>query len=238
VSRYLVLFAREPRREALAKGFGRPGEDLFVAFARGWLEAARCAGARLVIAAPPEDRAGWRRRVPEALEALWMAQTGRSLGERLEGVARRAARLPGSAVLVGGDVAPCPRALIESFVALEAGAECVVGPSRDGGVSLLALGAPDADLLRAVGPRQRRVAERLRRCLESRGRSIAWIETTSDIDGRRSLAAFERGLGPGATRALVRGILRAAPPLSSPIPRIDLPLLASAAGPRAPPAAA
>jgi uncharacterized protein len=239
VSRYLVLFAREPRREALAKGFGAPGEDLFVAFARGWLEVARRTGARFVIAAPPEDRAGWGKRLPESSQALWIVQSGCSFGERLEAVARRASRLPGPAILVGGDVVPSERAAAQAFVALDSGAEAVLGPSDDGGVSLLALGAEDSDLLRAVGPRQRRVVERLRRGLQDRGRSIAWVGAAPDIDGLSSLAAFERGLAPCPTRTLARrilGLVAATPPLVD-RPRESV-LLAAAAGPRAPPAPA
>jgi len=237
VSRYLVLFAREPRREALAKGLGASGQDLFVAFARGWLALAGRVGARIVIATPPEDRSGWRRRLPEAAEALWITQAGRTFGDRLEGVARQAARLHGAAVLVGGDVAPSGLALSEAFAALEGGAQAVVGPAPDGGVSLLALRPEDVDLLRAIGPRQRQVAERLRRSLQDRGRLLVCVGFTPDIDGFSSLAAFERSLGPSATRALVRRILNAAVTQAVPPPnRGPCVLLVSSTTPRAPPA--
>lgn len=239
MSRYLVLFAREPRREAIAKGFGASGEDLFVAFARGWLEVARRTGAQFVIATPPEDRPGWRKRLPEASGSLWIIQNGCSFGERLEGVARRSARLPGPAILVGGDVVPSEPAVAQAFAALESGADAVLGPSDDGGVSLLALGAEDSDLLRFVGPRQLRVVERLRRGLEDRGRSVAWVGTAMDIDGVRSLASFERALAPCPTRTLARRILRlvAAAPSEPAQPRQSA-LPAAASGPRAPPSAA
>jgi len=239
VSRYLVLFAREPRREALAKGFGPSGQDLFVTFARGWLDLARRARAQMVIATPPEDRCGWRRRLPEAAEALWITQAGSTFGDRLEGVARQAARLPGAAVLVGGDVAPSEPAVVAAFAALESGAQAVVGPAPDGGVSLVALRAEDADLLRAVRPRQRRVAERLRRGLEDRGRLVIRVGSATDIDGLASLASFERGLGPCATRALVREILNAATTRARPareVPRFLI--LSNPTSPRAPPKAA
>jgi glycosyltransferase A (GT-A) superfamily protein (DUF2064 family) len=239
VSRYLVLFAREPRREALAKGFGASGQDLFVAFARGWLDLARRARAQIVIATPPEDRPGWRRRLPEAAEALWIIQAGSTFGDRLEGVARRAAKLPGAAVLVGGDVAPSEQAVLAAFAALESGAQAVVGPAPDGGVSLVALPYEDADLLRFVRPRQGRVAERLRRGLEDRGRSIIRVGSAADIDGLSTLVSFERGLGPCATRALIRGILNAAATRARPArERAPSLFLANPTSPRAPPVAA
>jgi len=49
--RLLVVFAREPRRQALDKGFAdEAGTRLFTAFARGWLEAARRSQARVLVA--------------------------------------------------------------------------------------------------------------------------------------------------------------------------------------------
>ncbi len=49
--RVLVLFAREPRRQALDKGLAvDSGEALFAAFANGWIDAAAGCGASVIVA--------------------------------------------------------------------------------------------------------------------------------------------------------------------------------------------
>ncbi len=206
MTRYLVLFAPEPRREAQEKGFGARGADLFAGFAVGWREAARSCGARLILATPPEDRAAWRHFLPGNEDANWIPQRGSSFGERLAGVARQASALPGHAVLVGGDVAPSRSALGEAFAALERGADAVIAPAADGGVSLVALRYADAKLLATLAPRQRCVALQLRRALAARGRRLVFVHCVPDVDGRRSLGAFFRHLGT-ALRALARRLL-------------------------------
>jgi glycosyltransferase A (GT-A) superfamily protein (DUF2064 family) len=186
--RILVLFAREPGREARAKGFpSREGADLFAEFAAGWLDAARRADAQLAIATPPEDRAAWRRRFSAFEEPLWLIQRGRSFGERLERTARVAATLGANAVLVGGDVVPSPETLEAAFRALERGASAVLAPTPDGGVSLVGLKPGDADLLRAIAPRRRDVFERLSRRLTARGRKAHVVGVAPDVDSRREL---------------------------------------------------
>jgi glycosyltransferase A (GT-A) superfamily protein (DUF2064 family) len=241
VDRYLVLFARDPGREAREKGFGARGEDLFVTFAAGWREAARRIQARVVVAAPPEDLAAWRARLgQDASEILWIGQRGGCFGERLEDVARRAASLPGHAVLVGGDVAPTRRALEEAFAALEQGADAVLAPARDGGVSLLAVPSRDSDLLAALAPRQRDVAQTLRRRLAARGRSVALVAAAPDVDGRRGLrsllldSCFAAGLRSLALQILERLVIARKEAVAPPRPRT----LANPWGLRAPPASA
>jgi hypothetical protein len=207
VNRFLVLFARDPGREARAKGFSLHAEDLFTAFARGWRDLARSNGARFVIATPPEDFAAWRARLPSCEGILWMPQRGASFGRRLEGVARRAAALPGRFVLVGGDVAPDASALAETFAALDGGADAVLAPAADGGVSLISVGSSDTDLLARLAPRQGDALSWLERRLRARGRSIARVAAAPDVDGRRSLRALARGFLNGEIRALARDVL-------------------------------
>jgi glycosyltransferase A (GT-A) superfamily protein (DUF2064 family) len=206
VNRYLVLFAREPRREAREKGFGARGAGLFAGFAVGWREAARRCGARLILATPPEDRAAWRHFLPENEDALWIPQCGASFGDRLAGVARRASALPGHAVLVGGDVAPSRSALGEAFAALEQGADAVIAPAADGGVSLVALRYADAKLLASLAPRQRCVALQLKSALAARGRRLVLVHCVPDVDGRRSLGSLLRSLAE-SLRTLARRAL-------------------------------
>jgi len=192
--RLLVVFAREPRRQAFDKGFAdEAGTRLFTAFARGWLEAARRSQARVLFATPSGDRAAWRRVFPGA-ELLFLKQRGRSFGERLEDSARQAAALGGHVVLVGGDVAPAPEGLAAAFDFLDQDADAVMAPARDGGVSLVALHEDDLDLLGRVAPKRSDVFSRLSKRLLARGRRVEVVAPAPDVDGRRQLRSLLRSL--------------------------------------------
>jgi uncharacterized protein len=192
VSRCIVLFAREPGREARDKGLPGPaGAALFHELARAWQAAAHAAGARLLVSTPPEDVPFWRRRLPGA---ACRAQRGSSFGERLENAARGAASAGDRTILVGGDVPASSRVLGEAFAALEGGAEAVLAPAPDGGVSLISIPEPDLDLLGAMRPRRRKVFEALHHALLSRGRRVSVVTSVTDVDGRRSLRAVVRTL--------------------------------------------
>ncbi|MGE5277415.1 MAG: DUF2064 domain-containing protein [Acidobacteriota bacterium] len=205
MARHLILFAREPAREAREKGLrGAEAAELFAAFAAGWAKAARRAGARLVVATPPEDRRAWARHFEQA--PIWLDQRGATFGGRLERAARDAARLPGRAILVGGDVVPDPARLLEAFEGLEAGAEAAVVPAPDGGVSLIGLAEVDLDLLGRLSPRRADVCSSLCSALARRGRRVLVLERTADVDGRRALRALSRA-APCWT-ALARRVLR------------------------------
>jgi 2-phospho-L-lactate guanylyltransferase (CobY/MobA/RfbA family) len=235
--RCLVLFAREPARQAREKGFrSQAAEELFRGFARGWLEASRRAQAPLIVATPREDRFAWARALPAAPDVGWICQRGDSLGARLEDAARRAAAPGGRAVLVGGDVAPSAAALIEVFEALEGGADAAIAPAPDGGVSLLALAPEDLDLLGGIRERRRTLLRDLLRALSRRGRRVSVVALAADVDGRRSLRFLLRTWVPAALFALVRLALRLAIRFSS---RPELPprlrALANPSGLRAPP---
>lgn len=239
--RHLVLFAREPARQAREKGLETPeAAELFRRFAAGWLEAARRVKARLIVATPPEDLTRWHRALAGIEGLAWICQRGNSLGERLEDVGRRAAALGGHAVLVGGDVSPSESILKQAFEALESGADAAVSPALDGGVSLLALSAADLDLLRGVRPRCRTVLRDLLGALRHRGRRVEVVGPAADVDGPRSLRALLRRLPAGAPlRSLVKLLLG----LQSRMHLLpDLPArprdLASPSGLRAPPAIA
>ena len=209
--RYVVLFAREPGREARAKGFSVPaGGEFFAALARGWTAAALRAGAQLAVATPREDRSGWSRWLNPSEPPLWLAQRGASFGERLEQAGRDAAELGGHAVLVGGDVLPSAEALYGAFRLLEGGADAVVAPARDGGFSLVALRRDDLDLLRYVAPRRSDACDRLCRSLRARGRTVSRIPLTPDVDRRRDARTLLRA-GPldGDLRAAAHRMLGA-----------------------------
>jgi glycosyltransferase A (GT-A) superfamily protein (DUF2064 family) len=240
MKRFLVLFAREPARQAREKGLETPeAAELFRSFAAGWVQAAARGKARLIVATPPEDLARWRRALAGTESLGWICQRGNTLGERLEDAARRAAAFGGHAVLVGGDVSPSESILKTAFEALESGADATVSPALDGGVSLLALSCADLDLLRGIRPRCRTVLRDLLGALRQRGRRVELVGPASDVDGPRSLRALLRRLPAGAPlRSLVKLLLGLQSrmhclPVLPARPRD----LASPSGLRAPPAA-
>lgn len=217
MARQLVLFAREPARQAREKGLDGPeAAALFAALAAGWAEAARRVGATLLVATPEEDRRAWASRFDQP--PLWLAQRGSTFGRRLENAARDASRRGGKTVLVGGDVVPAARRLREAFEALEAGAHAAIAPAGDGGVSLIGLSTEDLDLLSGMPRRRRDVCARLLAGLERRRRRVHVLEEASDVDGRRGLRALSRRAEPGLA-ALVRWSLRRETPRTAPVRR-------------------
>lgn len=242
--RHLVLFAREPRQEARRKGFSSSAAaELFATFAAGWADAARRAGARLVVAAPGQDRSGWQRSLGDTVAWTWIPQRGPSFGARLESVARAANALGGHAVLVGGDVVPSAGSLLRAFEALERGVPAVLAPAGDGGFSMVGFGdAGDLDILRAVRLADAKALLAIVRCLQERGRGVELVMPASDVDGRRGLRSLVRLL-PKATP--LRSLARLASsseaqgrPLSPPPVASVLQGLGRASGLRAPPPAA
>src|SRR5438552_2796792 len=201
MDRVLVLFAREPARQARETGLEA---ELFREFARGWRDAARLVGAKFVLAAPPGDRAAWTAVFGES-EVGWLSQRGSSIGARLEDAATRAAADGGQAVLVGGDVAPSAVALLEAFRAMEGGAGAAISPAPDGGFSLVALAREDFALLRGVRERRRTVLRDLLRALAARQRAVSLVSPAADVDGRGSLRAIlSRNLLPARFVPLAR----------------------------------
>ncbi len=240
MDRFLVLFAREPEREAREKGFATAAAaELFSAFASGWLEASAATGARLVVAAPSEDLTAWRRRLPADRDIVWIAQSGRSFGDRLRRVAERATSLGGHSILVGGDVAPDSEAARQAFEALERGADAALSPATDGGVSLIGVSAKDVDLLAALSVGQSHAFATLSSLLTSRCRSIAVVSPAFDVDGRIALRRLLQGAPFSVFRSLARRALHAEPrPSFAPPPFVRPSLLAAPSGLRAPPPAA
>jgi glycosyltransferase A (GT-A) superfamily protein (DUF2064 family) len=239
VTRTLVLFAKEPGREARAKGFSAAAAaDVFAAFASGWVDVAEKLGARIVIATPAEDLAPWRRRRPSS-RIVWIVQRGASFGARLEDAVRRVTLPGGHVVVVGGDVAPDLAAAAQAFEAVEAGASAVLAPSADGGVSLLSFSARDHDLLSGVEVGRRDVFSTLSRRLAERGRSVALVSAGRDIDGRNDLRLLLRAHPPSLPLSLARLALK--PPAGPSIATAPAPCSRFAGPPsglRAPPRAA
>jgi glycosyltransferase A (GT-A) superfamily protein (DUF2064 family) len=205
--RLLVLFARAPVSEARDKGLPEEEAAGFLArIALEWREAAGRAGARFAIAAPPEDLAVWRLALGPESDHLWLEQRGSSFGVRLEDVARRGSRLARFVVVTGGDVIPSLATLSSAFDALASGADAVLAPALDGGVSMLSIAPPDAALLRSIGRRRRDAFRRLRASLTSRGRTLAIVDGIADVDGPGALRALSV---PASLRELVSLLRRA-----------------------------
>jgi glycosyltransferase A (GT-A) superfamily protein (DUF2064 family) len=239
VTRTLVLFAKEPGREARAKGFASPAAaGVFAGFASGWVAAAERLGARVVVATPAEDLAAWRSRAPSS-RIVWLAQRGATFGQRLENAVRRVSRSGGNVVVVGGDVAPDLDAARKAFEAVESGVSAALAPSRDGGVSILCLSVEDHDLLGGVAVRRRDVFAALTRKLALRNRRVAVIEAGDEVDRPADLRRLLRSGAASVPRSLARLALRA-PCKAAIAPPAVLRLLAQGppSGLRAPPRAA
>lgn len=211
-ARLLVLFARAPLSEARDKGLPEePGSGFFLGVAREWREAARRAGAKVAVSAPPEDLSAWRRVLPGAGDVLWIEQRGGTFGARLEDASRRASRFARHVVVTGGDVIPSDAALSAAFDALASGSAAVIAPAPDGGISMVSVPS-DPDVLRSIGRRRRDVFRYVRRRLLARGRAVTVIQSVADVDGPRAL---RKVTGPVELRQLASYLRRATrPPIS------------------------
>lgn len=193
----LLLFTRSPEAEARAKGISPvAGARLFSRILASWRDAARAAGVRLVVATP----ASCRRKMelsPIGGDALLLTQPPGGFGRRLESSAARTISLGfRKIVVVGGDSpAVAGEDLIGVFERLEArSGVCVLGPSMDGGVSLVGLTRASLPLLGAM---TLRCGDQFRRSLEflSRGGFETHVlPARGEIDSPGDLArALEQG---------------------------------------------
>ncbi|HET7436368.1 MAG TPA: DUF2064 domain-containing protein [Thermoanaerobaculia bacterium] len=184
MSRTVVLFARSPEREALAKGLrALVAVPLFRRLIADWLRAARNAGAEAVVACEDEDR-GALAAIAAELPRMFLAQRGATFGARLAAAAEDVFARGASSVLIAGIDAP-PHALDRAFAALERGF-AVVAPARDGGVNVIGLAREDVALLEAIEPRRRDV---LRLCRAAFGAKLVELTGAVDIDNHASLDA-------------------------------------------------
>ncbi|MEP6767993.1 MAG: hypothetical protein ABJC61_04950, partial [Acidobacteriota bacterium] len=149
----------------------------------------------------------------------------------------RVASEGGSSVLVGGDVPPSARAASRAFEALDRGAGAVLAPSPDGGVSLIAVGAEDLDLLGGLTAGSAAVFSILAGALEGRGRPVELVDIAPDVDGRRDLRRLIRsGLLLLSRSLALRALAIPSTPRAGHRPAPRTLRLAGPSGLRAPPA--
>ena len=205
----ILLFARSPEREAVAKRmpFAAP---LFRALVASWLAEAERLGATPVIACAAADRDALAAIAPE-IEREWIEQHGASFGERAANAADEAFARGCGGVLVAAIDAP-PQHAADALHALSRGL-AAVSPSRDGGINFIALPAPDRHLLESLAPRRRDLLQLCRRHL----RDCVVVGGTIDVD---SPGALEIARRDRAWRALLPPIrIAVAPPPALVIPR-------------------
>jgi uncharacterized protein len=130
--------------------------------------------------------------VPAGIETI--PQDGRDLGERLAHATGEAFRRhPGRLLVVGVDTRLTREHADAALAQLDAGAEAVFGPARDGGYYLLALARPLPELF-AIDPQAwggDRVLELSLAAAWQAGRRTALIHPERDLDTPADAAALE-----------------------------------------------
>ncbi|MGB8326691.1 MAG: DUF2064 domain-containing protein [Steroidobacteraceae bacterium] len=220
----LVIFLRRP---ALGQGkqrlAGEVGREAALSVAQG------------LLACVLEDARGWRHEVilaPAAASATEWArglleggqvepQPAGNLGERLQAVdARLRARGLDRLLYIGSDAPALSPAYLEAARAALERCDVVLGPARDGGVTLMGAGRP-WPVLAALPWSTAGLAAALHRNCRASGYSTEWLPASFDVDdladllharamlagddrpARRNLVALIAALTvPGAVRAV------------------------------------
>jgi hypothetical protein len=173
MSRAIVIFARAPEVEACVKRLPSRFAGLFDRNTAAWLRAASLAGATPIVSCAARARFD---AIESSIARLYIEQSGATFGERLASTAEAAFALGFDEVLVTGIDAP-PVRVREAFAALRH-ARAVIEPSDDGGINLIALRAPERELLSSIRPRQRDVVERCRAYFSS----LVVLDVSTDVD--------------------------------------------------------
>ena len=221
LSRCVLLFSREPRAEAAAKGLCG-GEALFeLSQGRVRNAVAALAGVELVL-------------VPPA------AQAGTEFGEKLEAAFRKAAQSGYEEIVaVPGDVPEITaRDLTAAFLALSQSGT-VLGPSRDGGVWLIGLRAGAVSPTDFFGRVPWRTARVLDALLGNAPEAVLLGELL-DVDRRadamRLRDVLRAAKGDSGLLSVLEGFLGQRPaPSARETPRKSLPPLTDPPPSRAPP---
>lgn len=151
------------------------------ALIRGDLAAA--ASRQRLVFAPAQDEAWFHERY--ANRVALAPQEGQDLAHRLEAFLTRALLEPGVAtvVAVGSDAPLVPASrLAEAHVALEQGADLVLGPDLGGGYYLIGLREPHPELLLEVEMSTPTMARDTLALARARGLSVTMLAAEYDID--------------------------------------------------------
>jgi glycosyltransferase A (GT-A) superfamily protein (DUF2064 family) len=174
MSRAIVIFARAPEMETAAKGLPARFASLFHRITAEWLRAAALMDATPIIACAANARARFDAILPD-ISRLYIEQRGTTFGQRLASTSEAAFELGFDQVAITAIDAPLPTSDVFGPLAY---ARAVVVPACDGGINLIALRAPERQLLWAMAPRQRDVLQRCRAYFDS----LIVLEVSSDID--------------------------------------------------------
>ena len=162
----------------------------------GALEAGEACTLRLEVCSPE--------RLPLPAGAAHVPQAGEGFGDRLERALHGALERAGSGpvLVVGSDVPGlAPRHLAEALAHLAADPRRVVlGPSPDGGFSLIAAAQPIAGLADAARWCRRDTLAALCRSLAARGREVVLLEPLADLDRPADLDAWLATAGAHSDR--------------------------------------
>lgn len=198
---------RAKRRLGAAVGT-RASTTLAHAFLRDTATLATRSGADaiLVACAPPAARRGFGCLFPGA---TLVAQPRGSFGTRLDRALRCGLVNARTVVLIGTDSPTLdPRIIRRAFAALSAGADCVLGPSHDGGYYLIGCAAPLPQALFRHMPWSTAEVFALTcdRAAEA-GLRVATLPVWYDVDDAESLALLRADVGglrraPATTAAL------------------------------------
>lgn len=177
--RAVVIFARSPEREALAKGLRvERAAPLFRAFTARWLREAQRVGAQAIVVCDGDLGA-----IAPEIERIHIAQRGVTFGDRVANASADAFALGFTEVVIAAIDAP-PMSLDTAFDALERGI-AVIAPSRDGGVNFIGLTAPEPELLARIELRERNLVRAFRAYFDQ----LLVLAAANDIDSAADLVS-------------------------------------------------
>jgi glycosyltransferase A (GT-A) superfamily protein (DUF2064 family) len=165
----------------------------------------RCAAGafRSALVFAPAEQAPWfRARFPELADQR--PQQGEGLGARLASFVARsfAAREARTLVVIGSDQPLVPLARIEeAHAALEAGAECVLGPDPGGGYYLIGLARSVPELFTAVTMSSAGTCTATEALARARGLGVERLPEHLDVDLPADLERLRAELAARSPRA-------------------------------------
>ncbi|MBA3914418.1 MAG: TIGR04282 family arsenosugar biosynthesis glycosyltransferase [Acidobacteriales bacterium] len=158
---------------------------------------------------------------------IWLQGEG-PLGDRIEGILRRALLQSPAAFAIGADAPALPTRLLEQARKALGKADAVLGPSHDGGFYLLGLKTCPPGLLRDIPWSDPRTCEMTFARLRSLHFEVAMLDGWFDVDTYADLARLSESIAVGAiaapkTEVILRNIKAASVPIGNLREDQDLP---------------